>query len=77
MTACDVCKRMHEGRCDKRPAPCRWCKRIHPARCKPPLERTASITLSVPAGLLQRFRDRVPYGERSAFVAALLHKELG
>jgi hypothetical protein len=57
--------------------PCDVCKRRHNGlRCKPTDARTVDLTISVPGYIHRTLLERVPWGERSAWVSNLIRKEL-
>lgn len=78
---CDVCRegaarRVREWRHRNRPEPCDVCNRVHPGRCAPTDERSKQIGVTLPGGVHQLLTERVPWGERSAFVAGLIVEAL-
>lgn len=49
---------------------CDGCKRVHRGpKCKPAEKRSTSIAITFPAHVARELKARVPWGERSAFVA--------
>lgn len=77
---CKVCRdgearRRREQRARKR-KPCDVCRRVHPGRCAPGDQRSRPLHLTIPSSVDSRLRERVPWGERSGWVAALIEREL-
>jgi hypothetical protein len=64
-------------------APCDGCCRVHRGpRCRPSDKRSVRLAVTLPAHVARELRERVAWGERSAFVAravdaALLAEEGG
>jgi hypothetical protein len=56
--------------------PCDVCRRVHPNRCKPTAARSVRVTLTLPGWVHRRLVDEVPWGERSAFLAAAVEAHL-
>jgi len=51
-------------------APCDVCRRCHRGpRCKPAEDRSVSMCITFPAHVATALRERLAWGERSAFVA--------
>lgn len=70
--------RLETGKPAKPRIPCDGCKRVHLGpRCKPAEKRSISVAFTLPGHVARRFREVVPWGERSAYVSALLERELG
>lgn len=78
---CDVCRegialQRREERARRRAAPCDVCCRVHNGTCKPDEDRTVRVCVSLPGWLHREMVERVPWGERSAWLADLAAKEL-
>jgi hypothetical protein len=59
------------------PYPCDVCKRLHIGRrCTPADDLSERVALVLPRGLAERLRASVPSGQRSAFIARLVDREL-
>jgi hypothetical protein len=56
--------------------PCEVCCRVHPGRCASIDERSKQVTFTLPGGVHQLLTERVPWGERSSFVAGLVTEAL-
>lgn len=56
--------------------PCDVCRKVHENPCEEGDGRSVKFCVTLPAGVGRLLRDRVPWGERSPFVAALIEKEL-
>lgn len=58
-------------------SPCVVCKRMHRGRrCKPEDARAAQLNISMPAHIHRALVARVPWGERSGFVARAVESAL-
>lgn len=58
-------------------APCDGCCRVHRGpRCKPDDRRSVNVCVTLPAHVARELRERVPWGERSAFVAGAVDEAL-
>jgi len=55
---------------------CDVCQRTHQGRCTPPYKRSVSMCITLPAYIFDALAERVPWGERSGWVAALITREL-
>lgn len=56
--------------------PCDVCRRVHRGRCKPADQRSVTVTITLPSYLHRELAKRVPWGERSGWIARLIHQEL-
>lgn len=56
--------------------PCDECRRVHPGECLPG-DKTVKHCITIPARVDRLFREVVPWGERSAWIARLIEAELG
>ena len=58
-------------------AACDNCRRLHLGpRCKPEDQRSVPVIAHLPQHLHRLFTERVPWGERSAWLTRLVEKEL-
>ena len=71
-----IATRRVEGRASNR-VPCDVCCRFHRGpRCKPEDQRTVRVCTTFPGPVYRAMVDAVPWGERSAWVAGLVAREL-
>jgi hypothetical protein len=57
--------------------PCSVCRRCHRGRrCLPIDKRSVSLPISFPGHVARELRERVPWGERSGYVARLVAEAL-
>lgn len=56
--------------------PCDVCKRVHPGRCVPADVRSVHVNLTLPGRVHRRMVERVPWGQRSGWIARLVAQEL-
>lgn len=57
--------------------PCDTCCRMHRGpRCKPEDARSDNFSFRLPAHIARELRERVFWGERSAFIAGAVEKRL-
>lgn len=56
--------------------PCEICHRVHPGRCTPEDARTINVCVTLPGRVHRLLHDRVPWGERSGWIARLVEHEL-
>ena len=78
---CPICRadetlRRSEQRARRPKTPCDVCRRVHPGRCLQADARSARIGLTLPGWVARRLRQHVPWGDRSAWIAALIEREL-
>jgi hypothetical protein len=56
--------------------PCEVCKKVHQGRCVPRDARSVQMCITFPGRVHRLLSERVPWGERSGFVARAVAKEL-
>jgi len=57
--------------------PCDQCHRMHRGRtCKPADQRSVSVCVTLPIYVHAELVERVPWGERSGWLARLVEREL-